>query len=406
MLTRHTSAAAAGTSVDGVDLAGWQARFEDLFALVAGYFDRVEPRRWARAYLLGLLTPIGRKNGWTLSEAVGQSSPGGMQRLLNSYRWDADAVRDVLRVYVAGHLGHPDGVVIADDTGFLKKGTKSAGVQRQYSGTAGRTENCQIGTFLAYASPKGRALIDRELYLPRSWTDDRDRCRAAGVPDEVEFETKPTQAQAMLQRVLDAGMPFRYFTADEAYGQVKALRVWLEDRDVFHVLATKCNDTVPTPDRVDARVDELIAALPASAWQRRSCGDGAHGPRIYDWARVAIRPIHAPDRGHWVLARRSITDPSEIAYYICYAPAESTLDELIAVAGARWAIEECFQAAKTEVGLDEYQVRTYPAWYRHVTLAMGAHAYLASLAAEQAPPATETDATTGKKGTPPLWTTS
>lgn len=292
-------------------------------------------------------------------------------------------------------------MLIADDTGFVKKGTRSAGVQRQYSGTAGRTENCQVGTFLAYSSRRGRALIDRELYLPRSWTDDRERCRAAGVGDEVAFATKPAQATAMLERALAAGVPFRWFTADEAYGQIKALRVWLEARDVFHVLATKCNDTVPSHDLIDARVDDLIADLPASAWRRRSCGEGAHGPRIYDWARVAIRPLHAPGRGHWVLARRSISDPTEIAYYICYAPAAATLDELIAVAGSRWTIEECFQTAKGEVGLDHYQVRTYPAWYRHVTLAMLAHAYLAGLAADQAP----TVDTAGKKGEPRLWTT-
>lgn len=385
----------------GVDLDAWRVGFEEMFAQVAGRFGRVEPRRRARAYLAGLLAPIERKNGWSLAEAVGDATPGGMQRLLNFYRWDADGLRDDVRGYVVAHLGDDEGVLIADDTGFVKKGTRSAGVQRQYSGTAGRTENCQVGTFLAYSSRRGRALIDRELYLPRSWTDDRERCRAAGVGDEVAFATKPAQATAMLERALAAGVPFRWFTADEAYGQIKALRVWLEARDVFHVLATKCNDTVPSHDLIDARVDDLIADLPASAWRRRSCGEGAHGPRIYDWARVAIRPLHAPGRGHWVLARRSISDPTEIAYYICYAPAAATLDELIAVAGSRWTIEECFQTAKGEVGLDHYQVRTYPAWYRHVTLAMLAHAYLAGLAADQAP----TVDTAGKKGEPRLWTT-
>lgn len=406
MLRHDRSAAAGETSVDGVDLAAWRAGFEDLFALVAGRFGRVEPRRRARAYVLGLLAPLERKNGWSLAEAVGLSGPGGMQRLLNFYQWDADGMRDDLRDYVVEHLGHWEGVLIADDTGFVKKGTRSAGVARQYSGTAGRIENCQIGTFLAYASPHGRALVDRELYLPRSWTDDPDRCRAAGIGDEVAFATKPAQAQTMLARALAAGVPFRYFTADEAYGQVKGLRVWLETRDVFHVLATKRNDTVVTDGLVDARVDGLIAALPTRAWQRASAGDGAHGPRVYDWARIPIRPMHAPDRGHWVLARRSITDPAELAYYICYAPAGTTLDELIAVAGSRWAIEECFQTGKTDVGLDQYQVRTYPAWYRHITLAMAAQAFLAALAAGQTPPAADENAATGKKGPPTLWTTT
>jgi len=339
-----------------------------------------------------LLAGLERKNGWTLAEHAGEACPDGMQRLLRRACWDADAVRDDLRDYVVEHLGDRSGVLIVDDTGFVKKGTKSAGVQRQYSGTAGRTENCQVGTFLAYASVKGRALIDRELYLPQSWTEDRRRCRAAGVPDDVEFATKPRQAQAMIERALAVGVPFGWLTADEAYGQVKYLRVWLEARDVFHVLATKCNDTVVTADFADARVDALIAAVPGRGWRRRSCGNGAHGPRIYDWARVPIRPVHAPSRGHWVLARRSISD-GEIAYYVCYGPARTTLNQLIAVAGSRWAIEECFQAAKNEAGLDHYQARAYPAWYRHVTLSMLAHAFLAVMAASC------------QKGPHHLWTT-
>jgi SRSO17 transposase len=375
-----------------VDVAGWAAGLDELHERLGPRFGRSEPRRRALAYVRGLLAGLERKNGWTLAEHAGEVSPDGMQRLLRKAGWDADAVRDDLQKYVAERLGDPGAVLIVDDTGFLKKGTKSAGVQRQYSGTAGRTENCQVGTFLAYASAKGRALIDRELYVPQAWADDRDRCRAAGIGDEVEFVTKPKQAQAMIGRAVAAGMPFRWVTGDEAYGQVKYLRCWLEDRDVFHVLATKRNDTVAAATMADARVDELIAALPARAWQRRSCGDGAHGPRVYDWARVAIRPLHAPARGHWVLARRRLSD-GEIAYYVCFGPARTTLNELITVAGTRWAIEECFQAAKNEAGLDHYQARTYGAWYRHITLAMTAHAYLAATAAAQ-------------KGPHCLWTTT
>lgn len=367
-----------------VDVAGWAAGLDELHERLGPRFGRAEPRRRALAYLRGLLAGLERKNGWTLAEHAGEVSPDGMQRLLRKAGWDADAVRDDLQKYVAERLGDPGAVLVVDDTGFLKKGTRSAGVQRQYSGTAGRTENCQIGTFLAYASAKGRALIDRDLYLPQAWTDDRDRCRAAGIGDEVEFATKPQQARAMIARAVAAGVPFRWVTGDEAYGQVKYLRVWLEQHDVFHVLATKRNDTVPAATALDARVDELIAALPARAWQRRSCGNGAHGPRVYDWARVPVRPLHAPARGHWVLARRRISD-GELAYYICYGPARTTLAELITVAGTRWAIEECFQAAKNEAGLDHYQARTYQAWYRHITLAMAAHAYLAATAAQKGP---------------------
>jgi SRSO17 transposase len=269
-----------------------------------------------------------------------------MQRLLRRADWDVDGVRDDLRDYVVEHLGDRAGVLIVDDTGFLKKGTRSAGVQRQYSGTAGRTENCQIGTFLAYASQCGHALIDRELYLPESWTSDRGRCRAAGIPDEVEFSTKPRQAMAMLGRAMDAGVPFGWVSADEAFGQAKYLRVWLETRDVAYVLATRCNDTLITITGAQRRADELVAALPDRAWRRVSAGAGAHGPREYDWARIAIRIEWARGRGHWLLARRSIADPTEIAYYVCYGRRRSSLADLAWVAGARWRIEECFQQAK------------------------------------------------------------
>ncbi|MFC9769783.1 IS701-like element ISRhosp2 family transposase, partial [Rhodococcus jostii] len=271
------------------------------------------------------------------------------------------------------------GVLIVDETGFLKKGTRSAGVARQYSGTAGRIENSQIGVFLAYASDRGRALIDRELYLPKAWTEDRDRCRAAGIGDEVAFATKPELAQTMIERALDAGVPFVWFTGDEAYGQVGKLRLWLESRGVAHVLAVPKSQMVISMELRQRRAHAVIADLPATAWQRINCGDGAHGPRLYDWAVVDIRPLRERGRGHWLLARRSITDPDEIAYYICYGPADTEPAELVRVAGSRWAIEECFQTTKNETGLDHYQVRGYPAWYRHITLSMAAAAFLTIL---------------------------
>jgi SRSO17 transposase len=301
-----------------------------------------------------------------------------MQRLLRKADWDVDGVRDDVRDLVVEHLGDPDAVLVIDDTGFLKKGRRSAGVQRQYSGTAGRTENCQIGVFAAYVSAVGHALIDRQLYLPQSWTDDRARCRAAGIPDEVEFTTKPRMAIAMLQRVLDAQVPFRWVAADEAYGQAKFLRVWLEERRVAYVLATRCDDDVPGRQGLfhTVRVDEL-AALPARNWKRISAGPGAHGQRLYDWARIPVRPVWEHGYGHWILARRSISDPTEIAYYVCYAPARTTLAELARIAGRRWPIEECFQQAKNEAGLDHYQVRDWRAWYAHITLSMATHALLA-----------------------------
>jgi SRSO17 transposase len=364
-------------------VTGWADGLASLHARIAHRFSRSEPRRRALAYLHGLIAPLERKNGWTLAESAGEACPDGMQQLLNAADWDADAIRDDVRAYVVEQLGDASAVLIVDDTGFVKKGTDSAGVQRQYTGTAGKTENCQIGVFLAYASPRGQTLIDRELYLPQSWIADRVRCRRAGIGDDVGFATKIEQAQAMISRTRQAGVPFAWLTADEAYGQSKHLRVWLEQHEIFHVLATRCTETVVTGHKLDHRVDELIAALPRQGWQRRSCGQGAHGLRLYDWARVAIRPWHARGRGHWVLARRSITDPSELAYYVCFGPARARLVDLVGVAGARWAVEECFQTAKTDCGLDHYQVRRYAAWYRHVTLAMAVQVYLSVVRAQE-----------------------
>jgi len=348
---------------------------------IAGRFARAEPRARVREYLSGLVAGLERKNGWTLAERAGEVSPDGMQRLLRHADRDTRKVRDDVRDYVIEYLGDPGGVLIADETGFIKKGTRSAGVQRQYSGTAGRTENCQIGVFLAYASAHGHALIDRELYLPRSRTEDPDRCQAAGIPGDVEFATKPRLAQAMISRAIAAGVPFAWFTADEVYGQAKYLHAWLEDQDVSYVLAIKRNDTL-TMTGGEQRADELIAAVPARAWQRLSAGAGAHGPREFHWARVPVQTRPRPGRGHWLLARRSLSDPADIAYYACYGPRRATVADLAWTAGSRWHVEECFQQAKNEAGLDHYQVRSWRAWYAHITLSMLALAWLAASKAQ------------------------
>ena len=360
-----------------IDLPAWRAGFDEVFARVAGRFAQACSRKRARAYLLGLLSQCERKNGWTIAEFAGDATPDGMQRLLNFYSWSADEVRDEVRDYVTAGIGDPAAVLIADETGFLKKGSKSAGVQRQYSGTAGRVENCQLGVFLAYAVPGGgRALIDRELYLPASWTDDRDRCREAGIGAEVAFATKPELARAMIERALVAGVPFGWVAADEAYGQNTALRSWLDERQVSYVLAVPKSFTAATaagPRRADA----LAGLVPAAGWQQLSCGDGAKGPRFYDWALIATAsPVHC------LLVRRPVTG-GELAFFTCHAPAGTPLSELVAVAGARWAIEECFQAAKNDTGLDHYQVRRYDAWYRHATLSMLALAFLTVTAAQR-----------------------
>ena len=364
-----------------VDVAA--AELDRLHERIAGRFWRSEPRARVREYVSGLVAGLERKNGWTLAERAGEVSPDGMQRLLRIADWDTREVRDDVRDYVTGNLGDRQGVLIADETGFLKKGTRSAGVQRQYSGTAGRTENCQIGVFLAYASRHGHALIDRELYLPQSWTGDRDRCQAAGIPDDIEFAPKAQLAQAMLARAIEAGVPFAWFTADEVYGQAKYLRRWLEERGVAYVMAIRRSDTFPVSG-AEQRADALTAALSARSWQRLSAGAGAHGPREYHWARVSIAAGAKPGRGHWLLARRSLHDPGEIAYYACYGPARSRLIDLAWVAGSRWHVEECFQQAKNEAGLDHYQVRSWRAWYAHITLSMLALAWLSATRAQAA----------------------
>jgi SRSO17 transposase len=255
-------------------------------------------------------------------------------------------------------------------------------VARQYTGTTGKIDHCQIGVFCAYATSAGRALIDRELYLPHAWTDDRERARAAGIGDDVGFATKPELARRMLTRVLAAGVPASWLTADEIYGQDKRLRVWCEQHGLPYVLATRSNDTVATVDWRQRRVRALIAEVPADAWQRCSAGAGAHGLRLYDWARVELLAGFDPGWARWVLARRSIPhapeETPELAFYVCAGPVGTTLEQLVAVAGGRWRIEECFQAAKNEAGLASYQVRDYTAWYRHITLAMLAHAYLSA----------------------------
>jgi len=358
-------------------VATWAAGLAALHARVARRFARAEPRRRALAYLRGLLSPVERKNGWQLAEQAGEATPDGMQHLLARADWDADQVRNDLRAYVVEHLGDEQAVLVVDETGFLKKGTKSVGVQRQYSGTAGRLENCQIGVFLAYASARGRTFLDRELYLPKEWATDRERRQEAAVPDTVAFRTKPQLARAMLERALDAGVPAAWVTGDEIYGGDRRLRLWLEERQMPHVLAVK--STEPLWTRTSWRqvaAKTLAAAIPAGEWERLSAGEGAKGPRVYDWARVPIRALPEPGWDYWLLVRRSVADPTELAYYVCFCPAGTPLAELVRVAGSRWAIEESFETAKGEVGLDHYEVRRWPGWYRHITLALLAHAYL------------------------------
>ncbi len=367
------------------DVAAWRAGLDELFDRLAGCFGRVESRRWARAYLTGLLAPVERKNGWQLAEAAGADDPTGIQHFVDRSRWDADAVRDAVRSYVAQALAGPQGVLVVDETGFVKKGRLSVGVQRQYSGTAGRVENCQLGVFLAYAAPQGRALIDRELYLPRSWIDDPHRCAQAGIPDERRAQgvlTKPRLAEAMIGRALEAGVQAGWVVADSAYGRDGRFRAFCEARRMPYVVEVPVKQTVADLDG-RRRVDTLIGRAPAEAWHRVSAGEGVRGERVYDWAWATLPAVEEVPAGfvRTLLARRSVDDPTDIAYYLCFHPDSLGREEVVRVVGARWAIEECFQAAKNETGLDHYQVRKWEPWYRHITMAMAAHAFLAVTAA-------------------------
>lgn len=354
----------------------WADEVEAVAERIGPRFARSEPRVRAIGYLRGLLGDAERKNGWQLAEHLGEATPDGVQHLLARARWDADEVRDDLIEYVRHNLGDPDGVLVVDETGFLKKGTKSCGVARQYSGTAGRIENSQIGVFLAYAGVKGQALIDRALYLPKEWTDDRPRCRVAGVPADVAFATKIALARQMIERAVAAGVPTRWVTADAVYGSDYHFRITLENRDVGYVLGVRSDFAVWVGGR-QVRVRDLPAEVPAGTWRRLSCGAGSKGPRLYDWA-VTRTNCPEPERfARWLLIRRSVSDPSEVAYFACGGPPGTTLSELVRVAGTRWVIEECFELAKGDCGLDEYEVRGWVGWHRHVTLSLFALAVVA-----------------------------
>ena len=358
-------------TIEGTE--NWAQGLEELAHRIAPRFGRAEPRRRALAYLRGLLAPLERKNGWRLAEAAGDATPDGVQDFLSRVRWDADAVRDDLRAYAVEHLGDPEAVLVPDETGFLKKGGKSAGVQRQYSGRAGRIENCQVGVFLGYASRHGRALIDRALYLPERWTRDPARCAAAGVPEAVAFTTKPKLGLAMPDRALEAGVPFAWVAGDSVYGADHRIRRRLEARGRGYVLAVTSGQRLGF-----VPVGNWLAEVPPDGWERLSAGDGAKGPRLYDWAYLPYRGA-APGWRMGLLIRRGTAEPDDPTYCLTHAPEGTTLARLVRVAGTRWAIENCFEAAKGEAGLDDYEVRSWVGWHRHVTLAMLAHAHLAAL---------------------------
>jgi SRSO17 transposase len=365
----------AATDATASSIVGGQAYLADVARRLAPYVARSQSRHRVMAYLRGLLSEAARKNSWQVAEICGESTPYGFQYLLSRADWDAAAVRDELRRYVIQHLGDSNGVLVLDETGFLKKGAHSAGVARQYSGTAGKVENCQIGVFLSYASALGHALLDRELYVPKEWTDDRARCRQAGIPDERGFATKPQLACQMLARAFAAGLPAKWVTGDSVYGDDRRLRMWLEARPQAYVLAVSGKEYVWLGWR-QRQVKTILATLPEDGWNRLSAGDGAKGPRWYDWRWLPLAAPLAPGWCRWLLVRRSLTTPMELTAYVVFAPQAATLPEVVGVAGSRWTIESGVEEAKGEVGLDQSEVRSWTAWYRHITLAMWALALL------------------------------
>jgi SRSO17 transposase len=336
------------------EVGGWRAELDGLLARFGRLFARAEPRRQAGRYLEGLLGPVERKNGWQLAEAIGDARPWRTQRVLSHVLWDEEAARDLCRDHAVERLGARDAVLVVDETAFVKKGEHSAGVARQYCGTLGKVENCQVGVFLAYGSRGGHALIDRRLYLPEAWAGDAERRRAAKVPEDVPFLTKPAIAREMVARALDAGVPCDWVLGDEVYGADRRLRLMLEERGKPYLLTIRSNDELAAD--LDGGVGRheaaaLARALPPRAWRRLSAGAGTKGERLYDWARVRLLPPHDPSRERWLLVRRSIADPADLAYFVAFAPAGLRLVDLARVAGRRWLVEECFEAAKQEVGL-------------------------------------------------------
>jgi len=368
---------AAVAAAHSVDPDRWWTEFSAVIDRIAPRFARYEPLRHAAELMAGMVSGLDRKNCWTIAEHRGEATPDGLQHLLSRAKWDAEAVRDDLRDYVVDAFGDPAATFILDETGDVKKGVHTVGVQRQYTGTAGRIENSQVAVYLTYAAPRGHALIDRALYLPRSWAEDPERCDDAGIPtNKRSFATKPALAKTLIDRAVAAKVPAAWVAADEVYGADPTLRADIRGHGLGYVLAIAANRRVPTHAGA-IRVDRLPAMLPSWAWQKHSAGPGSHGHRYYSWAWITLLPENDADTGwHHLLIRRNDAT-GELAYLRCYSPRPTTLHTLVAVAGQRWRIEESFQAAKGLTGLDQHQVRRWTSWHRWTTLAMLAHAFLA-----------------------------
>jgi SRSO17 transposase len=342
----------------------------------------------ANAFLDGLLGPERRKTGWARAEAAGDDGPWRQQAILGRARWEADALRDIVRDYALETLADPEAVLVFDETGFLKQGEASCGVARQYTGSAGKVTNCQIGVFAAYASRHGHAFIDRALYLPKPWASDLARRSATHVPAAVGFATKPQLVSRMIRRAIEAGVPFAWVAADSVYG-IGALEMDLRKAGKGYVLGVasthQFNSWLRQP-AVSGTAEEIMQRLDASAWRRLSAGEGTKGPRLYDWAYLELADLDASDYGSgqsglWtrgLLIRRNLADGA-CAYFTTWCPAGTGIETLVAVEGQRWSIEDSFETSKKELGLDHNETRSWHGWHRHVSLVMLAFAMLATI---------------------------
>ena len=354
-----------------------EQEFSPIKGILQDCFNRVETRASALSYIQGLISTVERKNSWQLAEQAGCENPYAFQYLLGRATWDVNHLRDLTGQYVVDFMSEDEGVLSIDETGFLKKGNKSAGVGRQYTGTAGRIENCQIGVFLSYATAKGRALLDRELYIPQDWFKDKRRCKEAGIPDSLEFKKKPELAQEMLQRAFDKQIKPTWVLGDAVYSSY-SLRVFLESYLQPYVLAIASNYPI-TIGFEQYKANDLLGTIEAEDWLAISAGAGSKGERYYQWTRKIINSDSPEGWERWLLIRRNIKEQNDVAFYISFAPNCKSLQDMAKAAGSRWTIEECFEMAKGEVGLDQYEVRSWVGWYRHITFAMLALGFLTKL---------------------------
>jgi SRSO17 transposase len=382
-------------------LSQWDNTLKTFQQKLGKHFARSEARLAAFDYIQALLSPVERKNGWQMAEQVGHVNPYRFQHLLGRAQWDADAVCADVRQYAMENLKSQTDILAIDETGFLKQGEQSVGVQVQYYGTTGHLENCQVGVFMSYISDRGQTLIDRRLYLPRSWAEDRSKRKKGGIPEEIEFATKPQLAQQMLSSAINEGIRPAWFVADEVYGNDGSFWWWLEKtaKQPYVLTVNKKQPVVIGWQRY--RAEDLLPQSDSQQWQRLSSGTGSKGEKYYDWARVAVNCDQSFGYQRWLLFRRSLEHPEDprISYYQVFA-SDTNLETMARIAGQRWRIEECFKFAKDSLGLGEYEVRSWHGWHRHITLVIAAQTFL-SVLRHQAEPVIDrtapllTTATTG-----------